>query len=106
MLIRGLNGWLNALKTLEADSVPESSSIAGKLKVLVKENNQEKVSLEFPAQAVMDLEMLMPSGVSEKIREQGISLREISENSIRNGYQPGTLFESFSDGKLFRVWIE
>ena len=106
MLIRGLNGWLNALTTLEADSVPESSSIAGKLKVLVKENNQEKVSLEFPAQAVMDLEMLMPSGVSEKIREQGISLREISENSIRNGYQPGTLFESFSDGKLFRVWIE
>jgi len=106
MLIRGLNGWIHAMKALETDPLPDSVAPTTKLRVLVTENDAEKINLEFPAHSVMDLEMLMPSGISEKIKEQGISIRALSDHVIRNGYEPQLLFELKSNEKYFKVWID
>jgi predicted unusual protein kinase regulating ubiquinone biosynthesis (AarF/ABC1/UbiB family) len=106
MLIRGLNGWLNGMKLLESDPIPEGPSVSTKLKVRVIENGLEKIFLELPAPSVMDLEMLMPSKVTASIREQGIPIKSICEAAIRNGYQPQTLFELQAKENHYKVWIE
>jgi hypothetical protein len=106
MLIRGLNGWLNAMKFLESDPIQETHPVSTKLKVRVIENDVEKIYLELPAISVIDLEMLMPSRVAESIHEQGIPIQSICDGVVRGGYQPATLFELQSNGNHYKVWIE
>jgi predicted unusual protein kinase regulating ubiquinone biosynthesis (AarF/ABC1/UbiB family) len=107
MLIRGLNGWLHGMKNLEPNSESEPVyHYQTKLKVRVNENGVEKVFLELPATSVMDLDLFIPDTVKEKIVEQGISINDISERAIRNGYPPEILFESTGEGKHYKVWLE
>jgi predicted unusual protein kinase regulating ubiquinone biosynthesis (AarF/ABC1/UbiB family) len=108
MLIRGLNGWLDALKHLEPlTEIQESEPlIKTKLKIKVIENGYEKVYLELPATSLIDLEVMIPNEVLDTIRAKGISVSEIRDFAIRNGYNPQLLFEASTPSKSYKVWLE
>jgi len=80
---------------------------AAKLCVNVTENGKPHVSVAMPAEAVLDLEQLIPEDVLERIRESGkIDLKQLGDNIRTNGITPQQLF-TFEDGsKVYRVWLE
>lgn len=108
MLIRGLNGWLDALKLLEpmTDQPNSEPTILTKLRIKVNENGLEKVYLELPATSVIDLEAMIPNEVKETIRAKGISISEIRDSAIRSGYISQVLFEAETTSKRYKVWLE
>jgi hypothetical protein len=108
MLIRGLNGWLDALKLLEpmTDQPNSEPTTLTKLRIKVNENGLEKVYLELPATSVIDLEAMIPNEVKETIRAKGISISEIRDSAIRSGYISQVLFEAETTSKRYKVWLE
>jgi predicted unusual protein kinase regulating ubiquinone biosynthesis (AarF/ABC1/UbiB family) len=80
---------------------------AAKLCVKVTEKGESRVSVAMPAEAVLDLEQLIPEDVLERIRASGkIDLKLLGDNIRTNGITPQQLF-TFEDGsKIYRVWLE
>ncbi|MFA6051064.1 MAG: AarF/UbiB family protein [Methylobacter sp.] len=88
-------------------SAPSFDQQAAKLYVKVTEKGEPRVSVAMPAEAVLDLDHLIPEDVLERIRESGkIDLKQLGDNIRTNGITPQQLF-TFEDGsKVYRVWLE
>ncbi len=80
---------------------------ANKLCVRVSEGGEQRVAIAMPAEAVLDLESLIPDDVLARIVASGkVDLKQLG-NSIRvGGIIPQQLFV-FEDGnKIYKVWLE
>jgi len=83
------------------------SEQATKLKVEVFENGKKCVSVSLPAEAVLELEQIMPNDVAELLRENDeIDLDTMVKNIKQFGLNPQTLFELSNNEKNYKVWLE
>jgi predicted unusual protein kinase regulating ubiquinone biosynthesis (AarF/ABC1/UbiB family) len=75
--------------------------------VRVTEGGEQRVSVKMPAEAVLDLEHLIPEDVLEHIIRSGkIDLKQLGASIRANGIIPQQLFV-FEDGrKVYKVWLE
>jgi len=75
--------------------------------VRVTEGGEQRVSVKMPAEAVLDLEHLIPEDVLARIISSGtIDLKQLGESIRANGIIPQQLFV-FEDGrKTYKVWLE
>jgi len=80
---------------------------ANMLCVRVTEGGEQRVAVKMPAEAVLDLEHLIPEDVLARIIDSGtIDLNQLGESIRANGIIPQQLFV-FEDGsKTYRVWLE
>ncbi len=80
---------------------------ANMLCVRVTEGGEQRVAVKMPAEAVLDLEHLIPEDVLARIIDSGtIDLKQLGESVRANGIIPQQLFV-FEDGsKTYRVWLE
>jgi len=80
---------------------------ANMLCVRVTEGGEQRVAVKMPAEAVLDLEHLIPEEVLARIIDSGtIDLKQLGESIRANGIIPQQLFV-FEDGsKTYRVWLE
>ena len=77
------------------------------LKVLVRENGKDKVSLTMPRRSVDDMESLIEESVLSVLEAKGISIAECIQRVQKTGYQPQLIFEeNVSDQKYYRVWLD
>lgn len=75
--------------------------------VRVTENGEQRVSIKMPAEAVLDLEHIIPEDVLERIMNSGtIDLKQLGESLRANGIIPQQLFVFEDGGKIYRVWLE
>ncbi len=80
---------------------------ASNLCVRVTEGGEQRVSVKMPAEAVLDLEHLIPEDVLERIIASGkIDLKQLAESIRANGIIPQQLFIFEDDRKIYRVWLE
>jgi predicted unusual protein kinase regulating ubiquinone biosynthesis (AarF/ABC1/UbiB family) len=80
---------------------------ANKLCVRVTEGGEQRVSVAMPAEAVLDLEHLIPEDVLERIAASGkIDLKQLAGSIRANGIIPQQLFVFEDGGKTYRVWLE
>lgn len=80
---------------------------ATKLCVRVTESGEQRVSVAMPAEAVLDLEHLIPEDVLERIIASGkIDLKQLADSIRANGIIPQQLFVFEDGGKTYRVWLE
>lgn len=80
---------------------------ATKLCVRVTEGGEQRVSVAMPAEAVLDLEHLIPEDVLERIVASGkIDLKQLADSIRANGIIPRQLFVFEDGGKTYRVWLE
>jgi hypothetical protein len=64
-----------------------------------------RVSVAMPAEAVLDLEQLIPKCTAASASGK-IDLKLLGDNIRTNGITPQQLF-TFEDGsKIYRVWLE
>jgi len=75
--------------------------------VRVTEDGEQRVAVKMPAEAVLDLEHLVPEDVLARIISSGkIDLKQLADSIRTNGIIPQQLFV-FEDGrKTYRVWLE
>jgi hypothetical protein len=75
--------------------------------VRVNEDGEQRVSVKMPAEAVLDLEHLIPEDVLARIVASGmIDLKQVDASLRANGITPQQLFV-FEDGrKTYQVWLE
>ncbi|MGZ5050878.1 MAG: ABC1 kinase family protein [Methylobacter sp.] len=90
-----------------AVSVLSFAQQANMLCVRVTENGEQRVAVKMPAEAVLDLEHLIPEDVLVRIAGSGkIDLKQLGDSIRANGILPQQLFV-FEDGsKTYRVWLE
>ncbi|MGZ5601653.1 MAG: ABC1 kinase family protein [Methylobacter sp.] len=80
---------------------------ASGLCVRVTENGEQRVSIKMPAEAVLDLERLIPEDVLARIMDSGtIDLKQLGESIRANGIIPQQLFVYEDIEKTYRVWLE
>ena len=80
---------------------------ATKLCVCVTEGGESRVSVTMPAEAVLDLECLVPEDVLERITASGkIDIKQLGLALRVNGITPQQLFVFEDDKKTYRVWLE
>jgi predicted unusual protein kinase regulating ubiquinone biosynthesis (AarF/ABC1/UbiB family) len=80
---------------------------ASALCVRVTENGEQRVSVKMPAEAVLDLERLIPEDVLARIMDSGtIDLKLLGESIRANGIIPQQLFVFEDVEKTYRVWLE
>lgn len=98
------------LPVIEHD--PEAKTLgfdqqATMLCVRVTEGGKQRVAVKMPAEAVLDLEHLIPEDVLARIISSGtIDLKQLGDSIRVNGITPQQLF-IFEDGrKTYRVWLE
>jgi len=75
--------------------------------VSVSEDGEQRVEVKMPAEAVLDLEHLIPEDVLERIIGSGkIDIKLLGDAIRANGIIPQQLFV-FEDGKkTYKVWLE
>jgi len=75
--------------------------------VRVTEGGEQRVSVKMPAEAVLDLEHLIPEDVLARIISSGtIDLKQLGESIRANGIIPQQLFVVEDGRKTYRVWLE
>lgn len=75
--------------------------------VRVTEGGEQRVFVKMPAEAVLDLEHLIPEDVLERIIRLGkIDLKQLGESIRTNGITPQQLFIFEDDRKTYNVWLE
>lgn len=79
--------------------------VTKKLLILVRENGEETVRVELPVRAMENLAELVPEDTGERIRESGISLKDLSETSKAQDYPVGVVFEQVLGAKHYLVKI-
>lgn len=80
---------------------------ASKLCVQVRNKDKLTVSATLPAEAVMDLEMIMPEDVVELLKKSDdIDLEKILEDLRDQGLNPQVLFQLDNASKQYKVWLE
>lgn len=88
----------------KALSFDQQASVLG---VRVTEDGAQRVAIKMPAEAVLDLEHLIPEDVLGRIMESGtIDLKQLGESIRANGITPQQLFIFEDGGKTYRVWLE
>ena len=107
LFIRGLNGWIHAIKLLYPLQAghTEAPLPPTQLYIRVTENGSEKVSLQFPSHSVQELEDLMPDHVLQNIKNNNIKLTDIIERALSTNHSPQILFESKSNHRHYKVWL-
>ena len=75
--------------------------------VCVSEDGEQRVEVKMPAEAVLDLEHLIPEDVLERIIGLGkIDIKLLGDAICANGIIPQQFFV-FEDGKkTYKVWLE
>lgn len=81
-------------------------SLAHLLKVRLMEDDQEVVSLAYPALEVLHLPELVPQDVRLRIQENGVDLGALVQEVCSGGVVPGTLFRLEEGKRSLRVWLE
>ena len=79
---------------------------AKSLKVVVRENNNEKVNLTFPIFTLTCLADVMPAKVLESLKSKNIDPESIVKKIKSDGNQPQVIFEMSEGPKNYKVWIE
>jgi predicted unusual protein kinase regulating ubiquinone biosynthesis (AarF/ABC1/UbiB family) len=80
---------------------------AAMLCVHVTEGGEQRVSVKMPAEAVLDLEHLIPEDVLARITDSGtIDLKKLGESIRAHGIIPQQLFVFDDAEKTYRVWLE
>lgn len=75
--------------------------------VRVTEDGEQRVAVKMPAEAVLDLEHIVPEDVLARIISSGqIDLKQLGESIRANGIVPQQLFVFKDGGKTYRVWLE
>jgi len=75
--------------------------------VRVTENGEQRVAVKMPAEAVLDLEHLIPEEVLARIVDSGtIDLKQLADSIRANGIIPQQLFNFEDIEKTYRVWLE
>lgn len=80
---------------------------ASKLCVRVYENDVVTISLDLPAEAALELESLIPAAVLAEIKASAeVDLVKITSSLQQQGIFPQVLFETVTEQKRCRVWLE
>ncbi|MGZ4995861.1 MAG: ABC transporter, partial [Methylobacter sp.] len=90
--------------TVQALSFNQQATL---LCVRVSENGEQRVAVKMPAEAVLDLEHLIPEDVLARIVNSGtIDLKQLSDSIRVNGIIPQQLFVFEDADKTYKVWLE
>ncbi len=82
------------------------ASQATKLHVKITKNNQLLVAVTLPAEAVLDLENLVPENVRAELEKSGdCDLPSILKRLKLDGLSPQILFEYTLNEKSYRIWL-
>lgn len=76
-----------------------------KIYIEVFENNNQKVNITLPINALFHLENYLDKNLKKKLYLKNIDLDKISNNAIRNHALPQTLFEFEEKNKKYKVHI-
>ena len=83
------------------------ASQAQKLHVKITENNKPLVALSLPAEAALDLEILIPEEVRRELDKLKIvDLKSIQEKLKLEGLLPQELFSCHLNIKHYQVWLQ
>ena len=95
------------LPAIELDIALRFDQQATLLCVKVTEDGEKRVAIKMPAEAVIDLEQLIPEEVMQRIKASGkIDFQQINDSIRTYGIIPQRLFV-FEDGKkIYKVWLE
>ncbi|HEY8094562.1 MAG TPA: AarF/UbiB family protein, partial [Methylobacter sp.] len=98
------------LPAIESESTAKALRFDQQATVLcvrVSEDSEQRVAVKMPAEAVLDLEHLIPEDVLARIVASGkIDLKQLAGSLRANGIVPQQLFV-FEDGKkTYKVWLE
>ena len=107
LFIRGLTGWIHALKTLQPSNNQPIDEIESNTKLFIRitENNKEIAYMEFPSRSVIDLEALMPDQALDNIKNSGIVLAPIIQKVIQSQFAAQVLFEAKTSHRVYKVWL-
>lgn len=98
---------LPAIKLEPTVKVLSFNQQANMLCVRVTESGEQRVAVKMPAEAVLDLEHLIPEDVLARIIDSGtIDLKQLGDSIRANGIIPQQLFIFEDGGKTYRVWLE
>ncbi len=83
-------------------------SIATHMRIEVRRDGVQKVSLTLPASAVENLEDMIEPEITERITERSLDLKEIIRSARRGGFAPTELFrlDEPDEQRTIRVWLE
>ena len=88
-------------------SVLDFAAQAKKLQVKITQNRQPLVAVTLPAEAVLDLESLMPSEIHLELMQTGsVDLPLLLQRLKEEGLSPQVLFSCELGEKQYRVWLE
>ncbi|MFK8138199.1 MAG: AarF/UbiB family protein [Bdellovibrionales bacterium] len=87
----------------EKDRRYSFQSLAKSLKVKVAENHKQKISVELPIRAILDLEDYLEPEIQDKLAERGLSLEEIRKEFLNSSGLPQLLFELNENQKSYLV---
>ncbi len=106
-LMQRARGWeLPNLPPALAAGAVSIRAIARRLCVSVTEGNVARISFSMPAEAVLDLENIIPEDVLERIRAARVDLGAIMNHVRASGIAPQELFVLDEGPKRHRVWLE
>ncbi len=75
--------------------------------VRVTEDGEQRVSIKMPAEAVLDLEHLIPEEVLLRIKDSGkVDFQQLGASIRTNGIIPQLLFVFEEGRKVYKVWLE
>jgi hypothetical protein len=95
------------LPVIELDTALRFDQQATLLCVKVTEGGEQRVAIKMPAEAVLDLEQLIPEDVMQRIKESGkIDFQQIHDSIRTKGIVPQRLFVFEDDKKIYNVWLE
>lgn len=80
-------------------------SMAKKIDILVMENDKEKVRLNMPINALVDLEDYIDKDVLDKLNSKGIKTKEVIAKAVSNGCIPGELFSLKDNNKFIKITL-
>lgn len=109
-VMRTLSSVLASLEQLGGQDailapITREGPVTKKLLILVRENGEETVRVELPVRAMENLADLVPEETGERIRESGISLKDLAEKSKAQDYPVGVVFEQVMGVKHYLVKI-
>ena len=81
-------------------------AISKVLRVIMTEGDKELMSINFPPDAALDLEELMPESALEEMYAAGWRMEDLREQLLETQLAPMVIFESEEDGKAHKVWLE
>jgi len=86
---------------------PMVKALASYLKVRVTEAGCEKIALQMPAQAALNLADIVPDDIQQHIQTSELTdMETLSQQVRRSGIAPQELFSYHIGDKHYRVWLE